>query len=188
MPDYSIRLCYARTMRVLAIDFGERRLGLAVSDPTGTLARPWRTLVRRGSDEAVLAELAHLVETLAAEEGGLEAIVIGWPRRLDGSPHPLAPRIEQFGRALAARVGRPVVFRDERLTSYEAEARLAERERDWRRRKRVLDAAAAAVILQEYLDERAAATGQRTGGADGARGQAPGGPGEPGPTTEDGGS
>jgi putative Holliday junction resolvase len=149
-------------VRALAIDFGERRIGLAVSDPSGTLARPLATLERRGSDEAAAAEVARVVARLAAEEGGLETIVIGWPRRLDGGAHPFAARVERFARALAARVAHPIVYQDERLSSREAETRLAERERDWRRRKRVLDAASAAVILQDYLDERARA---RAGGA-----------------------
>lgn len=139
---------------MLAVDFGARRLGLAVSDPTGVLARPLRTLVRGESDEAAAAEVARVVDELAAEEAGLDTIVVGFPKRLDGGPHPLAARVERFARALAARVVQAVVFQDERLTSREAEARLAERERDWRRRKRVLDAASAAVILQEYLDAR----------------------------------
>ncbi len=142
---------------MLAVDFGTRRIGLAVSDPTGVLARPLRTLVRGESDEAAAAEVARVVDELAAEEGGLDTIVVGFPKRLDGDPHPLAARVERFARALAARVAQAVVFQDERLTSREAEARLAERERDWRWRKRVLDAASAAVILQEYLDARARA-------------------------------
>jgi putative Holliday junction resolvase len=81
--------------------------------------------------------------------------VVGWPRRLDGSPSDHTPRVEAFARALAARVAVPVVLQDERLSSREAEQRLAAREPDWRRRKQKLDAAAAAVILQDYLDTRA---------------------------------
>jgi putative Holliday junction resolvase len=90
---------------------------------------------------------------LAAEDDGLAAVVVGWPRRLDGSPTDQTPVVEAFVRALEP-AGVPVVLQDERLSSVEAESRLALRERDWRVRKRTLDAAAAAVVLQDYLDSR----------------------------------
>lgn len=138
-------------MRAIGIDFGEKRIGLALSDPTGTVARPWRTLVR-DSDEAAVAAVAAIVGALAAEEEGLTTIVVGLPLRLDGSPHALTRRVRAFVEALRGRVGQPIVFEDERLSSREADARLALRERDWRKRKRLLDSAAAAVILQDYLD------------------------------------
>jgi putative holliday junction resolvase len=80
--------------------------------------------------------------------------VVGWPRRLDGSPTHQTVDIETFARALESRVPVPVVLQDERLSSHEADARLAVRERDWRRRKAKLDAAAAAIVLQDYLDHR----------------------------------
>ena len=79
---------------------------------------------------------------------------MGWPRRLDGSPTDLTPIVETFARSLKAKLDVPVVLQDERLSSTEAESRLARRERDWRKRKQQLDAAAAAVILQDYLDNR----------------------------------
>ena len=90
---------------------------------------------------------------LAAEEDGLAAVVVGLPRRLDGTPNDLTARVEAFADRLRARVGVPVVLQDERLTSAEAESRLARRERDWRTRKARIDAAAAAIILQDYLDQ-----------------------------------
>jgi putative Holliday junction resolvase len=139
-------------MRVLGIDFGARRIGLALSDATGTLATPWRMVTPRASPEETAREIGVEVERLAAGEDGLAAIVIGWPRRLDGSANEQTGRVEAFMRALASRVNVPVVLQDERLSSHEADARLAVRERDWRRRKARLDAAAAAVILQDYLD------------------------------------
>ena len=95
-----------------------------------------------------LAEVARL----AAEEDGLATLVIGLPRHLDGSPSDMTPRVEAFAARLRARTDLPVVLQDERLTSREAESRLALREKNWRVRKQRLDAAAAAVILQEYLD------------------------------------
>ena len=142
-------------MRALGIDFGGRRIGLALSDPTGTLARPWRTLERREhDDDAAAHEVASVASTLMAEEDGLVAVVVGLPAHLDGTPSDESARVQAFASRLEALLAVPVVLQDERLTSHEAESRLALRERDWRRRKARLDAAAAAVILQDYLDSR----------------------------------
>lgn len=140
--------------RVAGLDVGERRIGVAVSDATGTLARPLGVLQTSGLNgdavERAVAELGRL----SAEDDGLESLVIGLPRRLDGSPSEMTPRVEAFVEALRARTALPVVLQDERLTSREAESRLALREKDWRVRKKQLDAAAAAIILQDYLDEQ----------------------------------
>lgn len=141
-------------MRVLGIDYGARRIGLALSDATATLASPWRMLQRPPSEAQTLRLLITEITTLAQDDDGLEAVVVGWPRRLDGSPTDLTPIVEAFARALKAQLDVPVVLQDERLSSTEAESRLARRERDWRKRKQQLDAAAAAVILQDYLDDR----------------------------------
>ncbi len=141
-------------MRVLAIDVGRRRIGLALSDPTGTLARPWRVVPHAASLALAVEEMVAIVEGLIAEEDGLERVVVGVPKRLDGSPSDETAHAAAFADGLRARVGVPVSGWDERLTSVEAESRLAERERDWRRRKAKLDAAAAAVILQDFLDSR----------------------------------
>jgi len=143
-------------MRILGIDVGRRRVGLAISDPSGTLARPLHTVaLARGVDvvDKVLAEVTRL----AAEDDGLSAIVVGMPLRLDGQPTSETPYAVAFVAALQARVPVPVLTEDERLTSREAESRLAVGEKDWRRRKEKLDAAAAAVILQDYLDRRTSA-------------------------------
>ncbi|HXH07130.1 MAG TPA: Holliday junction resolvase RuvX [Vicinamibacterales bacterium] len=141
-------------MRALAIDLGLRRIGLALSDPTGTIARPWRTLRADGPIEEDLRRLLEIVAELRREPDGLAAIVVGLPRRLDGSPTELTARAQALAAALETRTALPVILQDERLTSREAEARLAGRERSWRRRKAKIDAAAAAVILQDYLDHR----------------------------------
>lgn len=143
-----------RFVRVLGIDYGARRVGLALSDATATLASPWRQLERPASERATLALLVREIEILAAEDDGLGAVVIGWPRRLDGTPTHQTPRVEALARELKSRLTVPVVLQDERLSSHEAESRLAVRERDWRQRKRKLDAAAAAVVLQDYLDHQ----------------------------------
>jgi putative Holliday junction resolvase len=140
-------------MRVLGIDVGRRRVGLAISDPSGTLARPLATLTVASGGDAV-ARVMIEVTRLSAEEDGLAAIVVGVPARLDGSPTDHTAEVGEFIAALTAQVTVPVVGGDERLTSREAESRLAVSERDWRQRKKKLDAAAAAIILQDYLDRK----------------------------------
>ena len=139
-------------MRVLGIDYGRRRIGLALSDVTGLLARPWKTVARAGNIEQVARALAAEVEALRAESDGLAAVVLGWPKRLDGSAHELSRAVESLADYLRRQIDMPVVLQDERLSSREAESVLAAREPDWRKRKPLLDAMAAAVILQDYLD------------------------------------
>ena len=142
-------------MRILGIDLGRRRIGLAVSDVTRTLATPLRTLERGPSDRRAVNELAAIVETMTNESDGLGLIVVGLPRRLDGTASEETAHVSEIVDALRRRVRVPVVTQDERLSSHEAESRLALRERDWRKRKARLDAAAAAVILQDYIDAHA---------------------------------
>jgi putative Holliday junction resolvase len=139
---------------VLGIDYGARRIGLALSDATGTLASPWRMIQRPSSEAATLDAMVREINQLIAEDDSLGAVVVGWPRRLDGTATHLTPLVEAFARALEQRVAVPVILQDERLSSHEAESRLAVRERDWRKRKDKLDAAAAAIVLQDYLDHR----------------------------------
>jgi putative Holliday junction resolvase len=139
-------------VRVLGIDYGARRIGLALSDATGTLASPWRIVARPPSEADTLGLMVDQIEQLIAGDDGLAAVVVGWPRRLDGSPTEQTSLVEAFARRLEQRVSVPIVLQDERLSSHEAESRLAVRERDWRRRKEKLDAAAAAIVLQDYLD------------------------------------
>jgi putative Holliday junction resolvase len=140
-------------MRVLGVDFGQRRIGLAVSDETALLARPWQTVPAGAtpgeSASAIVARLAGDTEL-----GPFAAIVVGLPRRLNGADTDQSEPARACARALGELTGLPVHLQDERLSSLEADQRLAERERDWRRRKAQLDAAAAAVILQDYLDSR----------------------------------
>jgi putative Holliday junction resolvase len=140
-------------VRFLGIDLGLRRVGLAVSDTSATLARPLVTLTLADPGD-VLDRVSAEVVRLLSEEDGLDGVVVGMPSALDGSRTEATARSEAFVAALAARVSVPVKTGDERLTSREAESRLALRERDWRRRKALLDAAAAAVILQDFLDAR----------------------------------
>ena len=131
---------------------GERRIGVAISDATRMLARPVGVLTIARLDAAAVARAAEEVGRLAAEDDGVAAIVVGLPRRLDGRPTALTEGVRGFASQLGTRTGLPVALQDERLTSVEAESRLAERDKDWRSRKKRLDAAAAAIILQDHLD------------------------------------
>jgi putative holliday junction resolvase len=139
-------------VRVVGIDLGGRRIGVAISDATQTLARPVGVLVRPAADDDAVRLVADEIGRLAAEEDGVVAIVLGLPRRLDGMPNDMTRHVQAFAQQLSAASGLPVALQDERLSSREAESRLALREKDWRVRKRKLDAAAAAIILQDYLD------------------------------------
>lgn len=141
-------------MRVLAVDVGARRIGLAISDRSRTLARPLATITVASASEGV-RRVAETIARLSAEDDGLATVVVGMPARLDGSPTEQTARAVAFLQALREATGHAAVTittEDERLTSREAESRLALGERDWRRRKEKLDAAAAAVFLQDYLD------------------------------------
>lgn len=145
-------LVYALCVRAIGIDYGRRRIGLAISDPTGLLARPWKTIASAGGPARVAAVLAAEVAALAAEEDGLSAIALGYPRRLNGEPNDQTAAVEAIAARLRSLVAVPVVLQDERLSSREAESLMARTEKDWRKRKPLLDAASAAVILQDYLD------------------------------------
>ena len=138
----------------MGIDVGTRRIGLAISDVTRTLARPLMTIDVSDADEGV-RRVADEVTRLAAEDDSLSTIVVGLPVRLDGSSNDQTSRVTAFVTALQGRTSIPIVTADERLSSVEAESRIATRTKDWRERKKTLDAAAAAVILQDYLDTMA---------------------------------
>ena len=141
-------------MRVVAFDVGERRIGVAVSDASLTLARPVGVLRPASLDRDGLRLVVAEINRLANEDDGVAAVVIGLPRRLDGTATEMTRRVDAFAAELGRAVALPIMLQDERLTSREAESRLALTKKDWRVRKRSLDAAAAAVILQDYLDSR----------------------------------
>lgn len=149
-------------MRFLGIDYGQRRIGLAVSDPTGLLARPWKTIARHGNKTQVADALVVEIEQLASHEDGLAGVVLGHPRTLSGEATHQTAAVMALAEALRTRLQIPIVLQDERLSSREAEQLLARRLKDWRDRKPLLDAASAAVILQDYLDSRASVPGATT--------------------------
>lgn len=150
-------------MRALGIDYGRRRIGLALSDATGMLARPWKTLAGRGGPTRVATLLAAEIAALASDSDGLSAVAMGYPRRLNGERTAQTAVVEEIVAQLRKVVELPIVLQDERLSSREAESLLARREKDWRKRKPLLDAASAAIILQDYLDGQARTLPHRAG-------------------------
>lgn len=156
--------------RLMALDVGEARIGVAVSDAGGVLASPYRTL-RVTRDETKLWEAIGQI----IRESEAEGIVIGLPVSLDGQIHFQAERVQAFAERLKEHIAIPLTFWDERLSTVEAERLLAERDVDEqgkpqrrgkrrhsqnrRRNKRhEIDALAATVILQEYLDHHHASS------------------------------
>ena len=141
-------------MRVLGIDVGAKRIGLAISDASATLARPLGCVTVTVLDAATAARVAAEVSRLGAGDDDIATVVVGLPRRLNGQPTEMTAAVQAFAEHLGRACGLPVVLQDERLSSREAESLLAERIKNWRERKPLLDAASAAVILQDYLDSR----------------------------------
>ncbi len=141
-------------MRIMGLDFGEKNIGVALSDPLGLTARGLMTL-RRESIKKDLLALYALVE-----EHQVERVVLGFPRNMDGSRGPAALQAEAFARRLKGRLQVPVDLWDERLSTAAAERALLEGDVSRRRRGRVIDQVAAALILQNYLDARNAEAGK----------------------------
>ena len=138
-------------VRVLGIDYGLRRIGLALSDPTGTIASPLETVMRRAGKRPPITKL----ETIARERDA-DHLVVGLPLSLDGSESEWCAEVRSVGERLAERLSLEVSFVDERMTSVRAEravraSGLPKRKREDKRR---IDAAAAQLILQAWLDQR----------------------------------
>ena len=132
-------------MRIMAIDYGDARTGVAVSDATGLLAG-YTTVIRSREPETVAAELARL-----AKEHGVEELVLGFPRNMDGTEGPRAEKCRAFAGAVEAACGlRPVLW-DERRTTVEAHAILHAGGRKMKQHKKNVDAVAASLILEGYL-------------------------------------
>ena len=139
-------------MRVLAVDHGERRIGLAISDPTGRLARPLTVVAHmsRAIDAARVSD--------AAREQCAGLIVIGQSFDEEGRPNAAGRRAERFAEALKSRTAIPIVLWDESMSTQDArQARLAAGA-GRKRRGTAVDAEAAAIILQSYLEARRAPT------------------------------
>jgi putative Holliday junction resolvase len=132
--------------RMLALDIGDKRIGVAVSDETGTLARPL-TAITRASKREDFERIVRLVTEQSAER-----VVAGYPRSLSGGEGPQAQRVRRYVQALAATLSVPVELWDEQYTTVEATERLRDSGRRKSRDRGQLDAAAAAIVLQDYLD------------------------------------
>jgi putative holliday junction resolvase len=138
--------------RILGIDYGERRVGLALSDPLALTAQPLPTLERRRGKRPPVAPIARLID-----EHQVSAIVVGLPLTPAGEESEWTGEVRAFGSALSQRTGLPVSYLDERMTSARAERTvrslgLSKRQREEKGR---VDAAAAVLILQAFLDTRA---------------------------------
>ena len=135
-------------MSVLAIDPGTVRLGLALSDPSGTIAQPLSVLTRRTEDE----DLKQLADVVKQYE--VELIVVGLPRTMGGRLEAAARDAQKFGEQVGQMTGRPVAYWDERLTTVAAERYLIEQGKRRRKRRQEVDRMAATLLLQGYLDYR----------------------------------
>jgi putative Holliday junction resolvase len=131
--------------RVLGLDFGERRIGVALSDVSGLIASPHSVIDRRENDlDTTLRSLCR--------RNGVERIVVGLPVSHDGGEHDMAAAAREFGAHVAAVTGCEVVFADERFTTIVAERALLESGMRRQKRRGRRDMVAAAVMLQSYLD------------------------------------
>jgi putative Holliday junction resolvase len=136
-------------VRVLGLDLGSRRIGVAVSDPGQVLASPYEVVERSGDERADHARLLGI-----AADVGAERIVVGLPLSLDGSLGPAARAAQAEVERLAATTDLPVDTYDERFTTVSADQRLKDLQMKADARRRVIDQAAAAVMLQAWLDGR----------------------------------
>ncbi len=134
------------TGKILGVDLGTVRTGIAVSDPSGLLAAPVGTVTQRD-----LERLAEQVAQTAQEQAAVE-IVVGHPRNMDGTRGESARRAEQFAEKLRDLTGLPVSLWDERMTTVSAIGILNQTNTRGQKRKAVVDTVAATIILQDYLD------------------------------------
>ncbi len=135
--------------RSLGLDVGDKRIGVALSDPTGILASPL-TIIDRGSDERQTLEAIIAV----ISQYQVKQIVVGLPRSMNGSIGKQAEKVTSFVQSLCSHTEVPVEFRDERLTTVSAKRLMQSARTKKTRRKARDDAIAAALILQGYLDEK----------------------------------
>ncbi len=135
--------------RILGLDVGDRRIGLALSDPGGILASPL-TIIERSTETVDIEAILKI-----AREREVERIIVGLPRLMNGDIGPQAKKVQTFTEALHFQTDIPIEFRDERLTTVTAVKLKGETGRKKKNRKIHYDAMAAAVILQDYLEEKA---------------------------------
>jgi len=134
----------------MGLDYGERRIGVAMSDPLGVIAQPLETIERNAKrPDAWLERIAELVA-----EYEVEQVVVGLPLHMDGRAGPEAERARDFGKSVEARTGKPVEWLDERWTSIEAERALASTGTSRKKQRGRVDPTAAAILLRTWLERR----------------------------------
>ncbi len=135
-------------MRIMGLDVGEKRIGIALSDQLGWTAQGHSVLTRSSLQQ----DLQYLADLCAANEVG--TIVVGFPRNMNGTVGPKGQEIMEFGKVLQDHIGLPIEYWDERLTTVAAQRVLLEANVTRRKRKQVIDKLAAVNILQGYLDRQ----------------------------------
>jgi len=139
-------------MRILGLDLGSKRIGVALSDPEGIIASPLTTLERKGGER----DLRNVRELVRKHQVG--EIIVGLPLHLDGRRGPEAEAARRFAEQLTRAIGIPVGMLDERWTTIEAERALRESGRRGKKRRAVVDAVAASILLRTWLERRRART------------------------------
>lgn len=135
-------------MRIMGLDYGDRRIGIAVSDELGWTAQGIKVVEKR-RDSGEIEEIANIIA-----EYNVTEIVVGLPKNMNGTIGPRGEISQQFAQTLTERFSLPVRLWDERLTTVAAERTLAEADMSWKKRKKVVDKMAAILILQNYLDSK----------------------------------
>ncbi|BAF59246.1 MAG: Holliday junction resolvase RuvX [Pelotomaculum sp.] len=154
-------------MRIMGLDLGDKKIGVALSDPMGWTAQGLDVIAVKGPPEASVERISELVR-----QYGVGKIVVGLPRNMNGSFGPRAERARAFAGCLAGALNLPVELWDERMTTLEAEKLLIEADLSRARRRQVIDKMAAVLILQSFLDSQGRPRRE-------AGGKNPGGPEEP---------
>ena len=135
--------------RILALDVGDKTIGVAISDKTETFAFPQKTILRQEGHKRDMAALRNVIEEQAVEE-----IVIGLPIMMNGTRGIQAEKSEEFAAMLRRYTNLPIHMQDERLTTSEADKLLIEADRKRSERKQAVDSMAASLILQTFMDKR----------------------------------
>ena len=135
-------------MKTMGIDFGLARIGIALSDDTKFLATPFETYKRKDEEQ----DIQHLIDVITIKN--VDEIICGLPINMAGEEQEIASKTREFMSKLNEQINIKIEFVDERLSSLLAEEMLKQTERDWKKRKEKLDAVAASIILQDFIDAR----------------------------------
>lgn len=134
-------------MRLMGLDVGDRRIGVAVSDPLGWTAQGVKTIIRQEGSNKDIEEIKKVIN-----EYQVEKIIVGLPKNMNNTVGPMGEKVMKYGKTLESKFNIPVEFFDERLTTVAAERTLIEADLSRKKRKGVIDKLAAVYILQTYLD------------------------------------